>query len=130
MIRLATLTVAVVVTMTGEAAAQTCLSVLGCAASSAAAVVGAPAPGSPNSAFGVLGSNSGALALPTADVPLLFDNLGNMRGKRSGGQDNPAPTGLDAGDAGKRPATEPKNPTAATGNPGAPRLEAIPQGPK
>jgi len=125
---LAAVILALAVTSTGSAAsAQTCLSVLGCAAKSTgmstvtppSIAVGA-APGTPEMAA--------APAMPSGGEPLLYDGFGNLRAIPGAPQNDPnpiTPTGPDLVTKEPLP-TNPNGPPAAS-DPGAARLQAIPQ---
>ncbi|WP_332766383.1 hypothetical protein [Phenylobacterium sp.] len=129
MTRLAALILVLAVTSTGSAAsAQTCLSVLGCAAKS----TGTSAVTPPNLAVGPTPGTLEAAAGPTLSeggAALLYDSLGNLRAIPGAARSDPNPVTPSAPDlVTKSPSISPNGAPAAS-DPRAARLQAIPQGP-
>lgn len=127
MTRLAAVILALAVTSTGSAAsAQTCLSVLGCAAKSTGTSTVTP----PNLTVGATLGTPEAATRPTLSADggaLLYDSFGNLRAIPGAAQSDPNPAAPSAPDlVTKDPPISPTGPPA-TSDPRAPRLQAIPQ---
>lgn len=130
MIRTATLILALAMTSAGSvASAQTCLSVLGCAAKSDGTST-STSPGlvpgdAPAATLG--GSATGLFA---TSGPLLYDSFGNLRANAETAQPDQNPVAPSAFDlTPKAPQFTPEGPPPAN-DPRAPSLQAIPQGPE